>query len=87
MFTLAAMPAADLLLPTGAQVRTASVTEPVIFQLLGGVVIYADASPATATRRSITVTSLRPFEASASTMNRRFPRKLERGAARGSVLP
>ena len=45
VFTLAATPAADVLLPRGTQVRTASVTEPVSFQLLGDVVIPAGASP------------------------------------------
>jgi Baseplate J-like protein len=49
VFTLATTPAADVVLPQGTQVRTASVTEPVVFQLLGDVVIPAGASPPTAT--------------------------------------
>src|SRR5215510_13233649 len=49
VFTLAATSAADILLPKGTQVRTASVTEPVTFQLLGDVVIPTGASPPIAT--------------------------------------
>jgi len=49
VLTLASTPTADVVLPKGTHVRTASVTEPVTFQLLGDVVIPAGASPPTAT--------------------------------------
>lgn len=49
VFTLAVPPSADLVLPQGTQVRTASVADPVVFQLLGDVVIPAAAAPPTAT--------------------------------------
>lgn len=48
VFTLATPPAADVVLRQGTRVLTASVTEPVGFQLLGDVVIPAGASPPTA---------------------------------------
>src|SRR4051812_44127695 len=48
VFTLAAVPIADVVLPQGTLVRTAAITDPVVFQLLGDVVIAAGASPATA---------------------------------------
>jgi hypothetical protein len=49
VFTLAAAPVADVVLPQGTEVRTAAITDPVVFQLLGDVVIAAGASPPTAT--------------------------------------
>ena len=49
MFTLTAPPVADVVLRTGTRVLTASVTEPLAFQLLADVVIAAGASPTTAT--------------------------------------
>jgi hypothetical protein len=49
VFTLAAPPAADVVLPQGTQVRTASISDPAVFQLLGDVVIPAGASPPIAT--------------------------------------
>lgn len=48
VFTLAAPPAADVVLRQGTRVLTAAVTEPVAFQLLADVVIPAGASPPTA---------------------------------------
>jgi hypothetical protein len=49
VFTLAAPPLADVALPRGTQIRTASITEPVVFQLVSDVFIPAGASPPTAT--------------------------------------
>jgi hypothetical protein len=49
VFTVAIAPIADVLLPQGTLVRTASITDPVVFQLLGDVVIQGGASPATVT--------------------------------------
>ena len=49
VFTLAAPPAADVVVRQGMRVLTASVTEPVAFQLLADVVIPAGASRPTAT--------------------------------------
>jgi hypothetical protein len=49
VFTLAAPPLADVALPQGTQIRTASITEPVVFQLVRDVLIPAGASPPTAT--------------------------------------
>jgi hypothetical protein len=49
LFTLAAVPAAPVTIPRGTRVRTASVTEPVVFQLLDDVTIPAGASPPAAT--------------------------------------
>jgi hypothetical protein len=49
VFTLAAVPAAQVTLRAGTRVRTASVTAPVVFQLLDDVTIPAGASPPTAT--------------------------------------
>lgn len=49
VFTLAAVPTADVLLRAGTKVRTLSVTEPVVFQLLADVVISQGATPPTAT--------------------------------------
>lgn len=46
---LAAPPVADVLVPQGTQIRTASITDPAVFQLLGDVVIPAGASPPIAT--------------------------------------
>jgi hypothetical protein len=40
-FTLAAPPIANVVLPQGTRVRTASITDPIVFQLLGDVVIPA----------------------------------------------
>lgn len=48
-FTVAVPPIANVVLPQGTRVRTASVTEPIVFQLLGDVVIAAGAAPAIAT--------------------------------------
>jgi len=48
-FALAASPAAAVGIAAGTQVKTASITEPVTFQLLSDVTIAAGASPATAT--------------------------------------
>ena len=48
-FTLAVVPIANVVLPQGTRVRTASVTESIVFQLLGDVVIPAGAAPAIAT--------------------------------------
>jgi hypothetical protein len=44
-FTLAAIPVADVVLPQGTVVRTAAITDPVVFQLLANVVIAAGSSP------------------------------------------
>jgi hypothetical protein len=49
VFSLAAPPTADVLLRQGMRVLTASITEPVAFQLLADVVIPAGASPPIAT--------------------------------------
>jgi hypothetical protein len=49
VFTLAAIPAAPVTLRAGTRVRTASVTDPVVCQLLEDVLIPAGASPPTAT--------------------------------------
>jgi hypothetical protein len=49
VFTLAAVPAAPVTIPRGTRVRTASVTEPVVFQLLEDVTILAGANPPSAT--------------------------------------
>ncbi len=49
VFTLAAVPAADVVLAQGTEVRTAAITDPVVFQLLGDVVIAAGVSPPVAT--------------------------------------
>jgi hypothetical protein len=49
VFTLAAAPAADVAFRAGTRVLTASVTEPVAFQLLTDVFIHAGASPPIAT--------------------------------------
>jgi hypothetical protein len=50
VFTLAAPSAADVVFRQGTRVLTASVTEPIAFQLLADVVIPAGASPPTASR-------------------------------------
>ena len=47
-FTLAVAPVATVTIPAGTKVRTASVTENVVFQLLADVVISAGASPPSA---------------------------------------
>ncbi len=44
-FALAVAPIANVVLPQGTRVRTASVTEPIVFQLLSDVVIPAGAAP------------------------------------------
>ncbi len=49
VFSLAAPPTAPVRFPAGTRVRTASVTEPVVFQLLADVIIAAGASPPRAT--------------------------------------
>ncbi|HET9621794.1 MAG TPA: baseplate J/gp47 family protein [Kofleriaceae bacterium] len=49
VFTLATAPTADVRIPRGTTVRSASVTEPIAFQLLADVVITAGASPPIAT--------------------------------------
>lgn len=49
VFTLAAVPAAPVAIRAGTRVRTASVTAPVVFQLLDDLTIPAGASPPTAT--------------------------------------
>ncbi len=49
VFTLAAVPAAAVVIRGGSRVRTASVTDPVIFQVLADVTIPAGASPPTTT--------------------------------------
>lgn len=49
VFTLAAVPTAPVTIRLGTKVRTASVTEPVVFQLLADVLIAAGASPPTGT--------------------------------------
>jgi hypothetical protein len=51
IFTLASPPSAAVTIPRGTLVRTASITEPVAFQLLEDIVIAANASPPTATGR------------------------------------
>jgi hypothetical protein len=48
-FTLAAPPIANVVLPQGTRVRTASITDPIVFQLLGDVVIPAGTTPANVT--------------------------------------
>lgn len=48
-FTVMPPPIANVVLLQGTRVRTASVTEPMVFQLLSDVVIPAGATPATAT--------------------------------------
>jgi hypothetical protein len=49
LFRLAAPPAAPVTIPKGTRVRTASVTEPLVFQLLTDVVIPLGANPPEAT--------------------------------------
>lgn len=49
VFTLAAAPTADVTILKGTKVRTASVTESVVFQLLADLIIPAGASPPTLT--------------------------------------
>jgi hypothetical protein len=48
VFTLAAVPAAPVTIKAGTRVRTASVTDPIVFQLLDDVTIPAGASPPSA---------------------------------------
>jgi len=49
LFRLAVAPAAPVTIPNGSRMRTASVTEPLVFQLLGDIVIPAGADPPEAT--------------------------------------